>query len=254
MWPRSWVGPVHGSSSRTHAVSVPHASCPTRSCGAGSRSHAAATSSAWPMLSGCSARSSAASTGAATHPAWRPRCGPNGSAGLVSYAGYDVIDVARQRDPAEPSLERVFWYQHLFKTERGRACLARHRHDLCRLLWAEWSPGWKFDDARYERSAAAFENPDFVDVVIHCYRFGFGLEPGDPALQPHEDLLAQQHPAIRLPAVTLDGTRDPLKLPAGLHIIPACSSGRSRASHRRYGPQPAAGSAPGVCGGHIQGA
>ena len=135
---------------------------------------------------------------------------PERFGGLVSYAGYDVIDVARQRDPAEPSLERVFWYQHLFQTERGRACLARHRHDLCRLLWAEWSPGWKFDDARYERSAAAFENPDFVDVVIHCYRFGFGLEPGDPALQPHEDLLAQQ-PAIRLPAVTLDGTRDPLK-------------------------------------------
>jgi pimeloyl-ACP methyl ester carboxylesterase len=73
---------------------------------------------------------------------WPERIG-----GLVSYAGYDVIDVSRQRYPVAPSLERVFWYQHLFQTERGRECLMEHRRELCRILWSEWSPGWQFDDA-----------------------------------------------------------------------------------------------------------
>ena len=136
---------------------------------------------------------------------WPERIG-----GLVSYAGYDIIDISAQRHPAAPSLERVCWYQHLFQTERGRECLAKHRRELCRLLWEEWSPGWRFDDATFDRSAAAFDNPDFVDVVIHCYRHMFGLAAGDPALQPLEDRLAQK-PAISVPAVTLDGARDPLK-------------------------------------------
>ena len=129
---------------------------------------------------------------------------------LVSYAGYDIIQVSEQRHAARPSLERVCWYQHLFQTERGRECLAQHRHDLCRLLWTEWSPGWQFDEATFERTAASFDNPDFVDVVIHCYRHAFGLEAGDPSLQPIEDRLAER-PAIGVPAVTIDGTLDPLK-------------------------------------------
>ncbi len=91
---------------------------------------------------------------------WPERIG-----GLVSYAGYDVIDVGRQRHPVAPSLERVFRYQHLFQTERGRECLTEHRRELCRMLWSEWSPGWQFDEATFARSAVAFENPDFVDVV-----------------------------------------------------------------------------------------
>ena len=136
---------------------------------------------------------------------WPERIG-----GLVSYAGYDVIDVGWQRQPVEPSLERVFWYQHLFQTERGRKCLTEHRRELCRLLWSEWSPGWQFDEATFARSAASFDNPDFVAVVIHCYRCVFGLEAGDPALQPLEDRLAQK-PAIQVPAVTIDGAIDPLK-------------------------------------------
>lgn len=136
---------------------------------------------------------------------WPERIG-----GLVSYAGYDIIDVHAQRLPATPSLERVCWYQHLFQTERGRQCLAGHRRDLCRLLWEAWSPGWQFDDATFGRSASAFDNPDFVDVVIHAYRHAFGREAGDPALQPLEDRLAGR-PAITVPAVTLDGTSDPLK-------------------------------------------
>jgi len=136
---------------------------------------------------------------------WPERIG-----GLVSYAGYDVIEVGRQRHCAAPSLERVCWYQHLFQTERGRECLAEHRRELCRMLWREWSPGWPFDEATFIRSAAAFDNPDFVAVVIHCYRWLFGLEEGDPALRPLEDRLAQK-PAIRVPTVTIDGAVDPLK-------------------------------------------
>ena len=136
---------------------------------------------------------------------WPERIG-----GLVSYAGYDIIDIGAQRHPPAPSLERVCWYQHLFQSERGRECLATHRRELCRLLWEEWSPAWRFGDATFDRSAAAFDNPDFVDVVIHCYRHMFGLAAGDPDLRPLEDRLAQK-PPISVPAVTLDGARDPLK-------------------------------------------
>jgi pimeloyl-ACP methyl ester carboxylesterase len=136
---------------------------------------------------------------------WPERIG-----GLVSYAGYDIINVRQQKHPAAPSLERIFWYQHLFQTERGRECLNTYRHELCRILWSEWSPGWHFDEATFARSAASFGNPDFVNVVIHCYRWLFGLEAGDSALQPLEDQLAQK-PTIQVPTVTLDGTTDPLK-------------------------------------------
>jgi pimeloyl-ACP methyl ester carboxylesterase len=136
---------------------------------------------------------------------WPERLG-----GLVSYASYDVIDVGRQLHPVVPSLERVFWYQHFFQIERGRECLTEYRRELCRMLWSEWSPGWQFDEVTFARSAAAFDNPDFVDVVIHCYRSSFGLEAGDPALRPLEDRLTQK-PTIKVPSVTLDGTADPLK-------------------------------------------
>lgn len=136
---------------------------------------------------------------------WPERIG-----GLVSYAGYDIIDVNGQRRPTTPALEKVFWYQHLFQTERGRECLSQHRRDLCRILWNEWSPGWRFDDATFARSADAFENSDFVDVVISCYRHSFGLEAGGAALQEFEARLAQK-PWITVPTITIDGTNDPLK-------------------------------------------
>jgi pimeloyl-ACP methyl ester carboxylesterase len=135
---------------------------------------------------------------------------PQRFAGLVSYAGYDIIDISGQRQPAPPSLERICWYQHLFQSERGRQCLSQHRRELCRILWREWSPGWEFDEETFARSAEAFENPDFVDVVIHCYRHIFGNQAGDHDLQPFEDRLAQK-PVIAIPTVTLDGTADPLK-------------------------------------------
>ena len=135
---------------------------------------------------------------------------PEQVGGLISYAGYDVIDVNAQREASSPSLERAYWYQHLFQTERGRKCLTDHRRDLCRLLWEEWSPGWHFSDAMFERTAPSFDNPDFVDVVIHCYRHAFGLTKGDPNLQHLENRLAEK-PSISVPAITVDGSRDPLK-------------------------------------------
>ncbi|KAF7519797.1 hypothetical protein G7054_g12982 [Neopestalotiopsis clavispora] len=125
---------------------------------------------------------------------------PERVAGLVSYAGYDIVDVASQASPASPLLESVMWYQHL----------ASHRRDLCRLLWQQWSPGWHFSDAAFARAAAAFDNPDFVSVVIHAYRFCFGLEPSLPELEALEQRLAEK-PKITVPCITLDGSQDPLK-------------------------------------------
>jgi pimeloyl-ACP methyl ester carboxylesterase len=135
---------------------------------------------------------------------------PEQIGGLVSYAGYDVIDIEQQRSPVSPALERVCWYQHLFQTERGRACLRANRAEIARMLWREWSPGWRFDAATFDRTAGAFDNPDFVDVVISAYRCMHGAEAGDPDLQPLEDKLAKR-PAITVPSVTIDGAADPLK-------------------------------------------
>ena len=136
---------------------------------------------------------------------------PQHFGGLVSYASYDVVDVDQQRrSPVAPSLERVCWYQHLFQTERGRECLAANRAEIGRMLWTEWSPDWKFEESTYTLTAAAFDNPDFVDIVIHCYRFMHGQEEGDPALWPMEQTLAKK-PKIVIPAVTIDGKADPLK-------------------------------------------
>jgi pimeloyl-ACP methyl ester carboxylesterase len=135
---------------------------------------------------------------------------PDRVAGLVSLASYDIIDIGAQRHAAPPAVEHAVWYQHLFQTERGREGLALYRRELCRMLWQQWSPGWEFDDATFDQTAASFDNPDFVQVVIHAYRHAFGLAPGDPAYAALEDRLAGR-PKITVPAVTLDGVRDPLK-------------------------------------------
>lgn len=139
---------------------------------------------------------------------WPRRC-----AGLVSYNSYNIQDIARAMEPDTPDNERSLWYQYYFHAERGRAGLQRDRRALCRLLWRTWSPAWAFDDATFERSAAAFDNPDFVDVVIHSYRHRFGLVPGDPALADVERRLAAQ-PPITVPALTFDGTDDGVRPPA----------------------------------------
>lgn len=135
---------------------------------------------------------------------------PERVAGLVSLASYDIIDVQGMGQAHDPALEHALWYQHLFQTERGRQCLAKHRRNICQMLWRQWSPNWRFDDATFERTAVSFENPDFVDVVIHAYRHAFGLAEGDSAYQVLEERLAGR-PGINVPAVTLDGASDTLK-------------------------------------------
>jgi pimeloyl-ACP methyl ester carboxylesterase len=132
---------------------------------------------------------------------------PDRVRGLVSVNGYNLQDIARSGRPAAPDKEFRLWYQYYFHGERGRAGLAANRRELARLLWRLWSPQWAFADADFERTAPAFDNPDFVDVVIHSYRHRFALVAGDPALEEIERRLAAQ-PAIAVPAITLDGDAD----------------------------------------------
>jgi pimeloyl-ACP methyl ester carboxylesterase len=139
---------------------------------------------------------------------WPERC-----AGLVSYNSYNIQDIARALDPAPPEEEHRLWYQYYLHSERARAGLHRHRHAFARLLWKQWSPTWAFNDAVFDRSAAAFDNPDFVDVVLHSYRHRFGLVAGDPAYADIERKLAAQ-PVISVPTITLDGTDDGVRPPA----------------------------------------
>ena len=133
---------------------------------------------------------------------WPARC-----AGLVSFNSYNIQHIASAVRPDTPENEHRLWYQYYFHSERGRAGLLADRRALCRLLWRLWSPTWAFDDATFARSAAAFDNPDFVEVVVHSYRHRFGLVAGDPALAPIEQRLAAQ-PPITVPTISFDGADD----------------------------------------------
>ncbi|WP_371127021.1 alpha/beta fold hydrolase [Variovorax sp. YR216] len=139
---------------------------------------------------------------------WPGRC-----AGLVSYNSYNIQDISKAMQPDGAENEHRLWYQYYFHSERGRAGLAADRRGIARLLWRLWSPTWRFDDATFERSAEAFDHPDFVDVVIHSYRHRFGLVPGDPAYADIEAKLASQ-PVITVPAITFDGADDGVRSPA----------------------------------------
>ena len=134
--------------------------------------------------------------------------------GLVSIGGYNIQDIAGSIAPQPPEQEYRYWYQYYFQTERGRVGLQAHRRELCRLLWRLWSPHWGFDDVTFDRTAASFDNPDFVAVVIHSYRHRFGTVPGDPALEAIERRLAVQ-PLIRVPTVVLHGGADGVTPPEG---------------------------------------
>src|SRR3954451_11541044 len=106
---------------------------------------------------------------------WPARC-----SGMVTVNSYLIQDLARAMVPIDPRYEVELWYEYYFQIERGRAGLAANRREIARILWDDWSPDWDFDDATFERSAVAHDNPDFVDVVIHSYRHRFGLAAGDP--------------------------------------------------------------------------
>lgn len=132
---------------------------------------------------------------------------PERVSGLVSIGGYNIQDIAGSAAPLAPEQEYRFWYQYYFHSERGRAALQADRRGVCRLLWRLWSPAWNFDETTFARSAASFDNPDFVDVVVHSYRHRFGYAAGDPAYDGLEARLAEQ-PFITVPAIVLHGGSD----------------------------------------------
>ncbi len=133
---------------------------------------------------------------------WPERC-----AGLVSVNGYLIQDIASAMVPAQPEREVALWYQYYFQIERGRAGLAANRREIARILWQQWSPNWHFDDATLERTVAAHDNPDYVDVAIHSYRHRYGLADGDPQYADLQRRLAAL-PVITVPTITLDGDAD----------------------------------------------
>lgn len=132
---------------------------------------------------------------------------PERIVGLVSMAGYNIQNIPKFSEPDAPEIEMLNWYQFYFHSERGRLGLSKYRRELCRLLWSNWSPTWKFNDETFEASAISFDNPDFVDVVVHSYRHRYGLAKGDPKFEAIEQSL-QQQPTIKVPAIILDAEVD----------------------------------------------
>jgi len=128
---------------------------------------------------------------------------------IALLGGYTIQNVFGPQQPAPPEREREFWYQWYFNTERGRAGLAANRRALCKFLWQTWSPGWHFSDQEYNRTAPSFDNPDFVDVVIHSYRHRIGNAPGEERFLQTERELAKR-PKISVPAILLYGATDAL--------------------------------------------
>ena len=109
--------------------------------------------------------------------------------------------------PVKPEIEQKLWYQYFFHSERGRNGLLNQRHDFIKFIWKTWSPTWNVNNNLYNLSANAFENPDFVEVVIHSYRHRFGLVCGDKKFEKIEKKLSNQ-PIISVPAITIDGDND----------------------------------------------
>ena len=130
---------------------------------------------------------------------WPERC-----KALVSVSGYLIGSPEANRMPLPPKAELQWWYQYYFATERGRVGYGEYRRDFAELIWRIASPKWDFDDATFDRSAASFENPDHVEIVIHNYRWRLGLAEGDPQYDDLEKRLAEA-PVITVPTITLEG-------------------------------------------------
>jgi len=130
---------------------------------------------------------------------WPERC-----KALVSVSGYLIGSQESGKMPLPPQAELQWWYQFYFATERGRAGYEKYRHDFAKLIWKQTSPKWNFDDATFDRSAAAFDNPDHVAITIHNYRWRQGLAEGEPKYDDLEKRLAES-PVITVPTITLEG-------------------------------------------------
>jgi pimeloyl-ACP methyl ester carboxylesterase len=130
---------------------------------------------------------------------WPERC-----KALVSVSGYLIGNPESNKMPLPPKAELEWWYQFYFATERGRAGYDKYRHDFNKLIWQLASPKWSFDDATFDRSAASFDNPDHVSIVIHNYRWRIGVAEGEPKYDDLEKRLAEG-PVITVPTITLEG-------------------------------------------------
>ena len=149
-----------------------------------------------PILGGCDWGARTACIVAAL---WPERC-----KALVSVSGYLIGSQEIGKNPLPPKNELEWWYQFYFATERGRAGYAKYTKEFSKLIWQIASPRWNFDDATFDRSVAALDNPDHVDVVIHNYRWRLGLAEGESKYDPLEKRLAQS-PSIAVPSITLEG-------------------------------------------------
>lgn len=130
---------------------------------------------------------------------WPERC-----KAMVSVSGYLITSQEINKTPLPPKAELAWWYQYYFATERGRLGYEKYRREFARLIWQTASPKWQFDDATFERSAAAFDNPDHVAIAIHNYRWRIGAANGEPQYDELERRLARA-PAIQVPTITLEG-------------------------------------------------
>lgn len=130
---------------------------------------------------------------------WPQRC-----TGLVSVSGYLIGSQVAGKLPLPPEAELQWWYQYYFATERGQAGYGKYRREFAKLIWRTASPKWDFDEATFDRSAASFDNPDHVAVVIHNYRWRLGVAEGEPEYAELEEQLAEG-PVITVPAITLEG-------------------------------------------------
>jgi pimeloyl-ACP methyl ester carboxylesterase len=133
---------------------------------------------------------------------WPARC-----KAMVSVSGYLIGSPEANKMPLPPKAEFDWWYQYYFATERGRIGYENHRRDFAKLIWRIASPKWAFDDASFDRSAPAFDNPDHVAIVIHNYRWRLGLAQGEPKYDELERRLAKA-PVITVPTITLQGDAD----------------------------------------------
>jgi pimeloyl-ACP methyl ester carboxylesterase len=130
---------------------------------------------------------------------WPERC-----KGLVAVSGYLISNPEAGKMPLPPAAELQWWYQFYFATERGRAGYEKYRNDFAKLIWQLGSPRWNFDEATFARSAASFDNPDHVSIVIHNYRWRLGLVEGEAQYSDIEKRLAAS-PVITVPTITLEG-------------------------------------------------
>jgi pimeloyl-ACP methyl ester carboxylesterase len=133
---------------------------------------------------------------------WPERC-----KAIVAVSGYIVTNLAANQQPLPPQAELGWWYQYYFATDRGERGYAQYRHDFNKLIWKIASPKWAFDDATYDRSAAAFDNPDHVSIVIHNYRWRLSLAKGEARYDEHEQKLFTG-PAITVPSITIGSDFD----------------------------------------------